>query len=78
MANELLKNKQINECWLSDVMENQIYFNCLRIIFTIINRVVDSMAFHLCGHIQISVLSQSTKRKERNWSGDTARGEGLK
>jgi len=50
MADELLKNKAINQRWLPDIIEKQIYVNCLRIIFTIIDRIADTMAFHMCGH----------------------------
>lgn len=50
MADELLQNKAINQRWLPDVIERQIYANCMRIIFTIIDGIADSMAFHMCGH----------------------------
>ena len=54
MANELLLNKNINQRWLPDVIEKEIYVNCIRIIFTIIDSIADSIAFHMCGH-QLSI-----------------------
>ena len=50
MADELLQNKVINQRWLPDIIEKQIYVNCLRIVFTIIDRISETMAFHICGH----------------------------
>lgn len=50
MADELLKNKTINQRWLPDVIERQVYVNSMRIIFTIIDSIADTMVFQLCGH----------------------------
>lgn len=50
MADELLKNKAINQRWLPDIIERQVYVNCMRIMFTIIDGVADTMAFRMCGH----------------------------
>jgi len=50
MANELLENKSINQKWIPDIMERQIYRNCLYLVFVILDRVADSLAFRFCGH----------------------------
>eukprot|EP00978_Attheya_sp_CCMP212_P007391 scaffold17157_cov53-Attheya_sp.AAC.2 len=50
MANELLENKSINQKWIPDIMERQVYRNCLYLVFVILDRVADSLAFRFCGH----------------------------
>mmetsp|Transcript_16131 Transcript_16131/g.29163 ORF Transcript_16131/g.29163 Transcript_16131/m.29163 type:complete len:314 (+) Transcript_16131:395-1336(+) len=54
MAEDLLENKNTNQRWLPDIIEKEIYLNCIRIIFTIIDSIADSVAFHMCGH-QLSI-----------------------
>lgn len=50
MADELLQNKAINQAWLPDIIERQIYSNCLLIIFTLLDRIADTLSVRLCGH----------------------------
>lgn len=66
MADELLKNKAINQWWVPDIIERQIYANCMRIIFTIIDGIADTMAFHMCGHslsLRFEPIDPETARK---------------
>lgn len=50
MADELLRNRAINQAWLPDILERQIYTNCLLIIFTLLDRLADTLSVRVCGH----------------------------
>ena len=66
MADELLKNKAINQAWIPDVVERQIYSNCLMIIFTLLDRIADTLSIRMCGHelgIRFEPLTEAAARE---------------
>lgn len=50
LADELLRNTAVNQRWIPDVVERQVYTICLRLVFTILDAVADTLAIRLCGH----------------------------
>jgi hypothetical protein len=72
MAEDLLENKNINQQWLPDIIKKEIYVNCICIIFTIIDSIADSIAFHMCGHqLSISFTSLNKERARATTGGRT-------
>jgi hypothetical protein len=52
----LLKEKMINVRWLPDSMEHKLYFNCLLLIFTVVQSFLGATTVDLVGHsIQIGL-----------------------
>ena len=50
MANELLANKSINQWWIPDHVERQVYMNCLKLVFCLLDKIADTLSIRLCGH----------------------------
>ncbi len=50
MANELLANKSINQWWIPDHVERQVYTNCLKLVFCLLDKIADTLSIRLCGH----------------------------
>ena len=50
LAEQLLANKSVEQWFIPDVVERQVYRNCLKLIFGIIDRVADTLSIRLCGH----------------------------
>lgn len=50
VAGQLLKNNAINQPLVPDFIERQLYVNCLKIIFRILNMLAASFRINLCGH----------------------------
>ena len=44
MADELLKNKSINQWWIPDSVERQVYVNCLKLVFCLLDKVADTLS----------------------------------
>lgn len=63
LAETLLKNKAINQKLLPDGVERQLYMNCLKIIFWILDLVASSVKVNFCGHtLSMDVSPLGTKR----------------
>jgi hypothetical protein len=54
----LLKEKAVNVGWLPDSVEQKIYFNCLLIMFTVLQTSLTSLRIHVVGH-RISIGMES-------------------
>jgi len=50
VANQLLANQAINQPLIPDYIERQLYVNCLKIIFRILNMLAASCRITFCGH----------------------------
>lgn len=50
VAGQLLRNTAINQPLVPDFIERQLYVNCLKIIFRILNMLAASFRINLCGH----------------------------
>jgi hypothetical protein len=44
MADALLKNKSINQWWIPDSVERQVYVNCLKLVFCLLDKVADTLS----------------------------------
>lgn len=44
MADELLKNQSINQWWIPDAIERQVYVNCLKLVFCLLDKVADTLS----------------------------------
>lgn len=49
-VSKLLKEKLVNIGWLSDSIERQLYFNCLVLIFTVLQSFMGTTKIDLLGH----------------------------
>jgi hypothetical protein len=61
VADRLLKNKNINQPLIPDILERQIYVNCLKVVFRILDIFQSSLRVNLCGHSLGLFLSNSTQ-----------------
>lgn len=50
VADRLLSNQNINQPLIPDVLERQIYSNCLKVIFRVLDIVTTSFRVTICGH----------------------------
>mmetsp|Transcript_12254 Transcript_12254/g.18794 ORF Transcript_12254/g.18794 Transcript_12254/m.18794 type:complete len:448 (+) Transcript_12254:146-1489(+) len=50
VADRLLSNQNINQPLIPDVLERQIYSNCLKVIFHVLDIVTNSFRVTICGH----------------------------
>mmetsp|Transcript_17056 Transcript_17056/g.25861 ORF Transcript_17056/g.25861 Transcript_17056/m.25861 type:complete len:350 (-) Transcript_17056:30-1079(-) len=50
VADRLLANSSINQTLIPDFLERQLYFNCLRIIFHLLDTIAASFCVTICGH----------------------------
>lgn len=50
VADRLLANKAINQPLIPDVLERQLYANCLKIVFRVLDLLAVSFRLTLCGH----------------------------
>lgn len=50
VADRLLANKHINQPLIPDVLERQLYTNCLKIVFRVLDLLAASFRLTLCGH----------------------------
>ena len=50
VADRLLENKMINLPLVPDILERQIYANCLKIVFRVLDLLTTSFNITLCGH----------------------------
>ncbi|CAJ1943389.1 unnamed protein product [Cylindrotheca closterium] len=60
VADRLLKNKNINQPLIPDVLERQIYINCLKVVMRILDILQGSLRINLCGHSIGLFLENST------------------
>ncbi|KAL3926097.1 MAG: hypothetical protein SGBAC_013601 [Bacillariaceae sp.] len=60
VADRLLKNKNINQPLIPDVLERQIYINCLKVVMRILDILQGSLKVNLCGHSIGLYLANST------------------
>jgi hypothetical protein len=49
-ASALLQNKAVNITLLPDNVEKEIYFNCLKIIFWVLDKIANTLKITFCGH----------------------------
>ena len=50
VADRLLENKNVNLQMVPDILERQIYANCLKIVFRVLDLLAASFKLTLCGH----------------------------
>lgn len=50
VADRLLANRAINSLAIPDVLERQIYINCIKIIFRTFTAVLEGFCLSICGH----------------------------
>jgi hypothetical protein len=50
VSDRLLENKNINQAMIPDVLERQIYINCLKVVFRVLNILQSSFRINFCGH----------------------------
>lgn len=60
VAKRLLQNKNINNSLIPDVVEQQLYTSCLKIVFRVLDLVADTFTICLCGHDLKLALEPST------------------
>ena len=62
IADQLLSNTAINQPLIPDVIERQLYMNCLKIIFRILNMLAASFRITICGHDLTLNLNKAVDR----------------
>ena len=63
ITDRLLRNTHVNQWWIPDVVERQVYRNCLKLIFCLIDKIADSLSVRLCGHeLSLSFEPMSKQR----------------
>jgi hypothetical protein len=61
VADRLLKNKNINQPLIPDILERHIYVNCLKVVFRTLDIFQSSLRVNLCGHSLGLFLTNSTQ-----------------
>ena len=60
IADRLLANETINATFVPDVVERELYVNCLKVIFRVLLILSNSFSISICGHDVRIVLEPST------------------
>ncbi|KAL7575375.1 hypothetical protein ACA910_001888 [Epithemia clementina (nom. ined.)] len=63
MAEKLLANKAVNQALIPDVLERQLYINCLKIVFRLLDLLSATMSISVCGHDFRLTIEPSQRRK---------------
>ena len=50
VADRLLANPAINQAYLPDIVERRLYINCLKLVFRLLDTIVDTFQVTICGH----------------------------
>jgi hypothetical protein len=50
IASKLLENNLVNHSFVPDAIEHQVYANCLKLIFRVLDSLADSLSIRICGH----------------------------
>ena len=67
LADRLLANKSINQPLIPDALERQLYANCLKIVFRVLDLVAVSFRISMCGHdLKLSLEPSDMSRSEWN------------
>ena len=63
MADRMLANKAVNQPLIPDALERQLYVNCLKIVFRLLDLLSATLAVSVCGHdFRLSI--EPTQRKQ--------------
>ena len=77
-VSSLLTEKTVNMGWLPDSVEQKIYFNCLLIMFTVLQTSLTSLRIHVVGHrisigmesVNLDDVAYEFKRRKSGVSGE--------
>jgi hypothetical protein len=61
VADRLLQNQAVNNTLIPDVVERQIYINCLRLVFRLIDTLLASFTIQVCGYAFVMDLVPADK-----------------
>ena len=50
VADRLLANKSVNQPLVPDFVERQLYINCLKLVFRLLDAVAATVRLNVCGH----------------------------
>ena len=50
VADRLLANKAVNQPLIPDVVERQLYINCLQLVFRLLDAIASTLRITMCGH----------------------------
>lgn len=74
VADRLIANKAINQPLIPDVVEQQLYVNCLKIVFRLLDMLAASFRLTVCGHdVRLTLEPSSMARRTlQNFARDQA------
>jgi len=61
VVDRLLENKAVNQTLIPDAVERQLYVNCLKLLFRLMDILAASFRLTVCGHIFCFNVQRSTK-----------------
>jgi len=67
VADRLLANKAVNQPLIPDVVERQLYVNCLKLVFRLLDAVASTLRVTLCGHDVRLVFKPCSDQSTRRW-----------
>ena len=73
VADRLLANKAVNQLLVPDIVERQLYVNCLKLVFRLLDAVASTLRCTLCGHDVRIHFEPCADQTTREWISDRLR-----
>ena len=73
VADRLLANKAVNQPLVPDIVERQLYVNCLKLVFRLLDAVASTLRCTLCGHDVRIHFEPCADQTTRQWIQDRLR-----
>jgi len=67
VADRLLANKAVNQPLIPDIVERQLYVNCLKLVFRLLDAVASTLRVTMCGHDFRIIFEPCSDQSTRDW-----------
>ena len=67
VADRLLANKAVNQPLIPDVVERQLYINCLKLVFRLLDAIAHTLRITMCGHDIRMMFEPCSDQSTRDW-----------
>ena len=67
VADRLLANKAVNQPLIPDVVERQLYINCLKLVFRLLDAIASTLRITMCGHDIRVMFEPCSDQSTRDW-----------
>ena len=67
VADRLLANKAVNQPLIPDVVERQLYVNCLKLVFRLLDAIAHTLRITMCGHDIRIMFEPCSDQSTKEW-----------